>query len=127
MLNRPLHKFAIIGCGNISNTRHIPALKKCADRAEITALVSTSDAALTGTAAKVGPVHKMLVDPDKDLQRQFKGQPWLEEIDACVIGTPPWSHKSLAETMMLLGKDVLIEKPFAMSIDEADLLLEVEK
>lgn len=48
----------------------------------------------------------------------------LPEVDAVVIATPPSSHYSLGLQAIEAGKHVLIEKPFAASLDQARALVE---
>src|SRR6266511_981399 len=47
----------------------------------------------------------------------------LDQVDAVVIATPPRTHVRLALMAMAAGKSVLVEKPLAMSITEADLMI----
>ncbi len=48
--------------------------------------------------------------------------PWLDQIDAVTIGAPPQSHYSLALSYLESGKHVLVEKPMAMTVTEAEEL-----
>jgi scyllo-inositol 2-dehydrogenase (NADP+) len=48
--------------------------------------------------------------------------PWLDQIDAVTIGAPPQSHYSLARSYLESGKHVLVEKPLAMTVTEAEEL-----
>lgn len=41
------------------------------------------------------------------------------EVDLVYIGTPPHTHAELALDAIAAGKHVLVEKPFALSVDEA--------
>lgn len=50
-----------------------------------------------------------------------------KEIDAVIIATPTRFHHDLAKKAMNAGKDVLIEKPMALSISEAKDLVIVSK
>lgn len=45
------------------------------------------------------------------------------EVEAVVISTPASTHYELTQTALKLGKHVLVEKPLAMSIQEADQLV----
>ena len=49
--------------------------------------------------------------------------PWISEVDAVVIGTPPATHHAIGLQAISLGKDVLTEKPFAMTTAEGDELV----
>jgi scyllo-inositol 2-dehydrogenase (NADP+) len=44
-------------------------------------------------------------------------------VDVIVVSTPPDSHADWAERVMDAGKDVIVEKPFALSVEEADAVL----
>jgi predicted dehydrogenase len=45
------------------------------------------------------------------------------EIEAVVIATPPDSHYRFAREALLSGKDVFVEKPFALDIEEGEELI----
>jgi len=46
-------------------------------------------------------------------------------IDAVVIATPVFSHFPLAKKALLQGKHVLIEKPMASSVEEAEMMIDL--
>ncbi|MBV8522175.1 MAG: Gfo/Idh/MocA family oxidoreductase [Acetobacteraceae bacterium] len=48
----------------------------------------------------------------------------LAHVDAVVIATPPQSHAELALTALRAGKHVLVEKPLATSLRQAQLVVE---
>lgn len=50
--------------------------------------------------------------------------PWLDSVDALVIGTPPQTHHAIACEALALGKHVLTEKPFAITTAEGEDLVE---
>lgn len=47
------------------------------------------------------------------------------EFDAAVIVTPPPTHRPLAEQLLRAGKDVLMEKPLATTLEDARSLVEI--
>jgi predicted dehydrogenase len=52
----------------------------------------------------------------------------LEKVDALSIVTPTTSHYSIAIDCLKAGKDILIEKPITVTVEEADeLIAESEK
>jgi predicted dehydrogenase len=49
----------------------------------------------------------------------------LSVTDAAIIATPPRTHAAVALECLTAGKDVLVEKPLATSLDEAQRLVEL--
>ncbi|NER83432.1 MAG: Gfo/Idh/MocA family oxidoreductase, partial [Leptolyngbya sp. SIO1D8] len=43
----------------------------------------------------------------------------LSEVDAVSIATPPFLHLSMATEVLQAGKHILLEKPTALSVEEA--------
>jgi len=53
---------------------------------------------------------------------------WRElEFDAAVVVTPPSTHYEIAKELLLAGKDVLVEKPMTLSVEEADDLIKTDR
>lgn len=118
-------RIAIIGAGNISNTRHIPALKKVKE-AEIVGVLSNRREKSERTAAN----HRIknfdvISNNTKENIDTLKALPWFKDVDAVVIGAPPHQHYGLAKMALELGKHVLVEKPMMMSKSECDDLIEL--
>lgn len=105
---------AIIGCGNIANSAHIPAYME-SDKAVIKyfcdIIPERADAAVEkyGCGKAVYDYHEILDDPD---------------LDAVSVCTHNDHHSVIAIDFMRHGKDVLCEKPAARILSEA---LEMEK
>lgn len=66
------------------------------------------------------------------LQRQYGGVQVTQDVDAVidtedlaavVIATPAESHYEIARKALLMGKDVFVEKPLALTVSEGDELL----
>jgi len=109
----------IIGAGNISNTRHIPALRKV-DSAEIIGVLSNKLERAESTAKKHAiPNFGLITDSIEDL----KNNKWFKKVDAVVIGAPPHLHYELVKMSLELGKNVLVEKPMMMNKSECDELI----
>lgn len=49
--------------------------------------------------------------------------PWLDEVEAVIIGASPFAHHVLAKSALRAGKHVLTEKPFAMTVEEGEELV----
>lgn len=107
-------KVAVIGCGTIANSAHIPAYM-ASDIAEIKyfcdIIPERADAAVEkyGCGKAVYDYHKILDDP---------------ELDAVSVCTHNDMHSVISIDFMRHGKDVLCEKPAARILSEA---LEMEK
>lgn len=105
---------AVIGCGNIANSAHIPAYME-SDKAVIKyfcdIIPERADAAVEkyGCGKAVYDYHEILDDP---------------ELDAVSVCTHNDHHSVIAIDFMRHGKDVLCEKPAARILSEA---LEMEK
>lgn len=120
-------RVAIIGAGNISNTRHIPALKRVTG-AKIVGVLSNKLVRAKDTAKKQGIKDFAALgnDLDKNIAK-LKKLAWFNNVDAVVIGAPPHQHYSLVKMSLLLGKHVLVEKPMMMNKAECDELINFAK
>lgn len=119
-------KVCIIGAGNISNTRHIPALKKLKN-VEIIGVISDVQEKIDKTCSEHNIKNGLLVaDPKNDKEKVQKCD-WFKDVDAVVIGTPPRQHYPLVKLALELDKDVLVEKPMTMNVEEADELIALAK
>lgn len=119
-------KVCIIGAGNISNTRHIPVLKKMKN-VEIVGVISDRQKNLDRTVKKWHIPNQLLInDPKNDIEKLQKCE-WFKEIDATVIGTPPQQHYPLVKLCLTLEKHVLVEKPMMMNEEECNELITLAK
>ncbi|WP_100501366.1 Gfo/Idh/MocA family protein [Geodermatophilus chilensis] len=48
----------------------------------------------------------------------------IDEVDAVVVATPPGTHAPIAIRALEAGRHVLVEKPLATSVEDAELLVE---
>lgn len=114
-------KICIIGAGNISNTRHIPALKTIND-AVIEGVLSNKIERARRTAAKNSIKNFAEIDIDASDGGLSKLK-WFNDIDAVVIGAPPHAHYPLVKMALEASKHVLVEKPMMMTEAECDELM----
>ena len=88
-------RVCIMGAGNISNTRHIPALLNNKE-VEIVGVISDELKKIKRTLANHKFLKKentFLVSSSQDIFMQLKKCQWfMENVDAVVIGTPPKQH-----------------------------------
>lgn len=108
-------RVAAVGLGWVTTNRHIPSLRRDR-RVEVVGLVDRRPERVRAVARRFG-IARTAVAAGPD------GVPWLDEVDAVSIGTPPHSHAPLSTAFLEAGKHVLQEKPFAMSTAEADGLV----
>jgi len=111
-INKPV-KIGLIGCGNVSVHRHLPVLKTLKE-AEIVAVADIDPECLNRVADKF-QIEKRFVDYTALLQ-----EPSVEAVGICV---PTQSHFKVAFNALDEGKHLLVEKPLAISLDEADRLI----
>jgi predicted dehydrogenase len=108
-------RVALIGTGWVSTHRHLPSLRE-SGRADIVGVVDRNEA----RAAEVARRHRIRFHSSSiDLSKVE----WLSSVEAVVIGTPPQTHRAIALQALSLGKHVLTEKPFAMTVGEGEELL----
>jgi hypothetical protein len=106
---------ASIGLGGVTTNRHIPALRRCAQ----TRLVGVID----HQPDRAERVARKMQLPLSATAHSAAEVSWLDQVDAVTIGTPPQTHFSLVRSYLEAGKHVLVEKPMAMTVAEADELV----
>ena len=97
-------RVAVLGCG-YWGSNHIRTLKS------LSALYAVSDAN-AARAEGFASEQDCLAIPPKDLARR-------DDIDAVVMALPPQHHAEYAIGAVEHGKDVLVEKPIALTVDDA--------
>lgn len=110
-------KYGIIGCGAIGQRRHIPEVAADKD-ATLVALCDINEKRLAEVAAKYG-VTETYTDYKKMLKEA--------DIDAVVIGTPNATHGPMTIDAFKAGKHVLVEKPMAVTLNEAKKMIAAGK
>jgi predicted dehydrogenase len=104
-------RIGIVGCG-YWGSKHVRVLSATAGVSEI-ALIER-DQSLCRRLQHIFPAA-----------RSFRSvQAALPHVDALVIATPPQTHAELALTAVREGKHVLVEKPLATSVADAESLVE---
>lgn len=123
-------RICIIGCGNISNSRHIPAINTISE-AEIVGLISDNSERISKTIdqhKKLKGVNTLHLDVNKDVEEQMEKCEWfMNSVDAVVIGTPPRKHFPMVKACLKLKKHVLVEKPMMMTPAECDEVIGISK
>ena len=99
-------RVGLIGFGFVSKTFHVPLLK-ATDGYKITAVSSSR------------PADVSAVLPDVDIVSDPKALAAHPDIDLVVIASPNETHAPLAELAMRAGRNVVVDKPFTITVDEA--------
>ena len=107
-------RVGIIGFGFVSKTFHVPLLK-ATDGYKIT-VVSSSH-----------PADVKVVLPDADVVSDPKSLATHPDLDLVVIASPNETHAPLAELAMRAGRNVVVDKPFTITVEEARHLGAVAK
>lgn len=108
-------KLAIVGCGAISELFHIPAALKSKD-VELVAVVD-KDLKRAEFIAKKFSINIFSSDYS-DIFNSF---------EAAVIAVPNVYHAPIATTLLKNGKHCLVEKPFALTAEEAENMIAESK
>ncbi|MDF2486963.1 MAG: oxidoreductase [Herbinix sp.] len=111
-------RVAIIGTGNIS-AAHINAYLAFPERCKIVAMC---DIYPEKAKEKVEQYHldAEVVDAHEKLLER-------EDIDLISICTPPFCHAQIAINFLNAGKNVIVEKPMAASLEECDQMIAAAK
>jgi predicted dehydrogenase len=96
----------VIGFGFVSKTFHVPLLK-ATDGYRITAVSSSH----------LAEVKAVL--PDVDVVSDPKRLATHPDLDLVVIASPNETHAPLAELAMRAGRNVVVDKPFTITVEQA--------
>lgn len=111
-------KIGLIGCGKIARCSHTPEFLKVPGKASITAIfdLKKENTELLKTENKINPESFNSVD-----------ELLSSGIDGVVISTPNSSHYDLTMKALNAGINVLVEKPMATTLKEADEMIALAK
>ncbi len=107
-------KLGIIGAGNwgINLVRNFCKIS----RTDNVAVCDLDESRLSSIESEFSGIETFL-NPDKIISNN--------KIDLIVIATPAESHYEITKKALLAGKHVLVEKPIALEIEEAEELIEI--
>ena len=116
-------KFAIIGCGRISY-KHVEALYENKEESE---LVAVCDVIEEKAKEKKNEYLEKMQDSSLNVNvyTDYKKMIEKENIDVVTIATESGYHAQIAIYAMNKGKNAIVEKPMALSIKDADEMIEV--
>ncbi len=107
-------KIGLIACGKIARRHHVPELLKLDKRAEINALYDLNKTNADSLKKELS-LNCTIFNSIEDLLKS--------DIDAVIISTPNNSHFEITIQALEAGKHVLVEKPMAVSLKEADKMI----
>ncbi|WP_372631077.1 Gfo/Idh/MocA family protein [Cohnella sp.] len=115
-------RFGLIGCGSIA-AKHVDSIASCPN-AELVALADPVPERMNVLVEKYArarsvPVSSVSAYADPSLLTQDA------RIDAVVIAAPSFMHAKWTKESLLAGKHVILEKPIALSLKDADSIAEL--
>ncbi len=105
-------RFAVIGCGTAANHIHLPALR--AAGAAVTVFASRSVASSESACEAWG---------SGAVEARWEDAVARDDVDGVVIATPNAQHHAVAMAALAAGKHVLVDKPMARTVAEADQMV----
>ena len=115
---KPL-RFFLVGCGRISH-RHIRAIRENREQAE---LVGVSDARIGHAKALQEECRALGMAPPRLFDAFDPAMLRATRSDVCVIAAPSGLHAQMALRALRTGCSVLVEKPMALSTQEAEQMI----
>jgi Oxidoreductase family, NAD-binding Rossmann fold len=105
-------RLALVGCGRIAQVAHLPAVEK----AEGVELVGVSDPS--------GAVARSVARRRGVAAYTDQGSVWADaSVEAVIVAAPDRFHHRLATEALAAGRHVLVEKPMASTVAEAEDLV----
>ena len=107
---------AVIGCGGIANSKHLPALTTQKDKCEIVALCDILVERAEKAAKEYGAPGAKVYEDYTELLKD-------PEIDVVHVCTPNVAHCPITVAAFEAGKHVLCEKPMAATTEDAEKMM----
>ncbi|APC40775.1 Gfo/Idh/MocA family protein [Clostridium estertheticum] len=114
-------RMAIIGCGRISY-KHVEAIIQNKDEIELVAVCDVVED--NASAKKDEYIKKIGNNVDVKVYKDYKEMLEKVDIDMVSIATESGYHPEIAIYCMNKGKHALVEKPMALSTQDADRMIE---
>ncbi len=112
-------RIAVVGCGWVAQHRHLPVLR-ANPLFDIVGVIDRKPGSAEAVAKKLGLRRFAQAGALKDVS-------WIGEVDAMTVATAPMGHYRLVKEALELGKHVLTEKPFTMTVPEGEDLVATAK
>jgi UDP-N-acetyl-2-amino-2-deoxyglucuronate dehydrogenase len=114
-------KIAIIGCGRISY-KHVEAITENRSEIELTAVCDVVEA--NAISKKDEYIKTLGSNVEVKVYTNYKEMLESADIDMVAIATESGYHPEIAIDCMNSGKHVIVEKPMALSTQDADRMIE---
>ncbi|HII61748.1 Gfo/Idh/MocA family protein [Pyrococcus horikoshii] len=105
-------KVGVIGCGNIFNLAHKPALRSLRTIAKVVAVMDINEEAAKKAGKELNA--KVFTSLDEFLE---------QDMDVVEVLTPTYTHAEIAIKALKAGKHVIVEKPIALTSEEAEKMI----
>ncbi|HNX91295.1 MAG TPA: Gfo/Idh/MocA family oxidoreductase, partial [Candidatus Omnitrophota bacterium] len=109
---------ALIGLGWVSTHRHLPTIA-ADERFKIVGVIDKHPGRAADIAKKYGCYSAETQD--------IRTVPWMNEVDAVTVSVQPMLHYEMIKTALMLNKHVITEKPFAMTVNEGQELVNLAR
>ncbi|NLC97185.1 MAG: Gfo/Idh/MocA family oxidoreductase [Erysipelotrichaceae bacterium] len=114
-------KVAYIGFGNSVKRYHLPYVEKRKEKIEVKYIYRRKeDIELEGTEAESWYPNIIFTSEIQDIMKD-------EEVNLVVINTPDQFHTFYSKMALENGKNILVEKPFALSLADAKEVFDLAK
>jgi predicted dehydrogenase/GT2 family glycosyltransferase len=107
---RPALRLALVGCGEVTREKHLPALRRVPS-IEVIALADLDPGRREGLARAHGIPHAVA---------SVEAVLGLEGVDAIGVCVPPSAHAEVAVAALRAGAHVWIDKPLALDLGDCE-------
>jgi predicted dehydrogenase len=111
-------KIGVIGCGEVAQIIHLPALRELPDLYQVTALCDVSPGVVKAVGAAL-PWAGQYTDATELIA--------AADVDAVLVANPHVYHAETALAAIAADKHVMVEKPMCVTLAESDALLAAEE
>jgi predicted dehydrogenase len=107
-------RVAVVGCGTAARHIHLPNLRRVGDAVDVVAFASRSASSAEATRELWG---------SGDVTDRWEDAVARDDVDAVVIAAPNAVHAPVAIAAAEAGVHVLVDKPMARTVAEADAMI----
>lgn len=112
-------RVALVGCGKITERLALPQLRRCPG-AEVSALVDIRRSTANAIADTFGIARKHIWTDWRQMLREA-------DVDVVAVNVPNALHAEIAVAALRASKHVIVEKPIATTLADADAMVEAAR